>query len=63
MTFTLDNQAIFNIASNAMFYERINHVETDYYFIRENIVYWDITTYYVNTNDQLLDAFTKSLSF
>ena len=61
MTLICDNQATLHIASNLVFHEKMKHIEIDCHFICEKILSEIITTSFVNSNDQLVDVFTKSL--
>jgi len=45
-----------------VFHERTKYIEVDYHFIREKLEFGDITARFVNSNEQLADIFTKSLS-
>ena len=56
-----DNQTALHIASNPVFHERTKHIEVDCHFIREKIASGCVATSFVNSNDQLVDIFTKSL--
>ena len=53
MTFVYDNNVVFYISSNMVFYERAKYIEIDCHFICEKIVSVDIKTKFVNSKYQL----------
>lgn len=54
-----DNQPAVHIVINPICHERTKHIEVDSHFIRESIS--QLTRYFVRSQDQLVDIFTKSL--
>ena len=56
-----DNQTTLHISFNPVFHERTKQIEVDCPFIREKIASRCMTTSFVNSNDQLVNIFTKSL--
>ena len=61
MMLVCDNQTTLCIASNPFFHEMTKHIEVDCHFIREKIVSGCMTTSFVNSSDQLVNIFNKSL--
>ena len=61
MKLICDNQVALHISSNPVFHERIKHIKVNCHFIREKIASGCMTTSFVNSNNQLVDIFTKFL--
>ena len=59
MKLICDNQDVLHIASNLIFCQRTKHVENEYHFVQEKVLSSEITTGFVNSNDLLVDIFTK----
>ena len=59
LTLWCDNLSAISLASNPIFHARTEHIEIDYYFIREKVVNKDIVVRFINTRNQVADIFTK----
>lgn len=57
-----DNQAVLRVGSIPNHHDQINHVETDYHFIREQVQEGMVKLGHASTINHRTDVFTKQLS-
>ena len=57
-----DNVGRTHLCSNSIFHSRMKHVAIDFQFIHEQVQSGVLRVAHVSSEDQLVDAFTKSLS-
>ena len=57
-----DSQSAIYLAENLTFHARNKHVEVQYHFVHEKLLLGDINMQFVNTNNQVVDIFTKGFS-
>jgi hypothetical protein len=56
-----DNISNILLAYNPVYHARTKHIEVHYHFIREKILARKINLTHVNTENQVVDIFTKAL--
>ncbi|KAJ9564858.1 hypothetical protein OSB04_000824 [Centaurea solstitialis] len=56
-----DNTSAIAIANNSVLHSKTKHIEVRYHFIRDHVMNGDIELYFVPTEYQLADLFTKPL--
>ncbi len=56
-----DNISSILLANNLVYHARTKHIEVHYHFIREKVLTKEIGLIHVNTEDQVVDIFTKAL--
>ncbi len=56
-----DNISSILLANNPVYHARTKHIEVHYHFIREKVLAKEIDLIHVNTEDQVVDIFTKAL--
>jgi hypothetical protein len=56
-----DNESVIRMADNPVEHSRTKHIDIRYHFLRDHQQRRDIEIAYVNTNNQLVDIFTKPL--
>jgi hypothetical protein len=56
-----DNESAICMADNPVEHSRTKHIDIQYHFLRDHQQRGDIEITYVNTEDQLVDIFTKPL--
>jgi hypothetical protein len=57
-----DNNGAIALSKDPTFHSKVKHVDIRWHFIRERITDGQLAISYVNTNDNVADAFTKALS-
>ena len=58
-----DNTSIIHMIKNANKHSKTKHINIRYYFLRDHYEKGDIEIYYVSTDFQLADIFTKRLDY
>jgi hypothetical protein len=56
-----DNISSILLANNLVYHAKTKHIEVHYHFIREKVLAKEIDLIHVNTEDQIVDIFTKAL--
>ena len=56
-----DSQSAIFLMKDQMFHERTNHIDVQYYFVREIITRGDIVVSKISTHDNPADMMTKTL--
>jgi hypothetical protein len=56
-----DNINSILLANNPVYHATTKHIEVHYHFIREKVLVKEIDLIHVNTEDQVVDIFTKAL--
>ena len=58
----VDNQSAINLAKNPINHQRSKHIDVRYHFIRDEIQKGFISLFYVPSNENVADMFTKPVS-
>lgn len=56
-----DNQSAINLANNLVFHARTKHIELEHHFIREKMFDGTIEALEVQSEDNVVNIFTKSV--
>ena len=56
-----DNLGATYLSANPVFHARKNHIEIDFYFVRERVARKLLEIRFISTGDQVADGFTKPL--
>ena len=59
--FLCDNNGTLVLSSDPSFHAQVKHINVKYHYIRECVTANEIEVKYVNTKDNVADAFTKAL--
>jgi hypothetical protein len=57
-----DNMEAKYLASNPIFHGHMKHVEFDYHFVRDRVLKKLLEVWFISSDDQVADGFTKVLS-
>lgn len=57
-----DNEFALHIAFDQMFHEITKHIQIDYHFVRERVLWGDTVKRFVGSCDKFADIFTESLT-
>ena len=57
-----DNTSTINLSKNPIKYSRTKHIDIKHHFLRDHIQNGDISLEFIDTNNQLVDIFTKPLN-
>ena len=57
-----DNTSAINLAKNPITHSRSKHIDIKQHFLRDNVLKNEVPSYFVQTQDQLADMFTKPLA-
>ena len=58
-----DNTSAINISKNPIMHTKTKHIAIKYHFLRELVQDKEVRLEYVNTKEQIVDIFTKPLSY
>ena len=56
-----DNTSAINISKNPVMHSKTKHIPIKFHFLREQVTEKNIKLEYVETKEQIIDIFTKSL--
>jgi hypothetical protein len=61
-TIDCDNQSCVKLSKNPVFYDRSNHIEIKYHYIRDMVQRKTVHVQYLPTHEHIIDIFTKPLA-
>ena len=61
ITVYCDNTSAISLSKNPVMHSNTKHIPIKYHFLREKVVEKNIKLEYINTKEQIVDIFTKSL--
>jgi hypothetical protein len=56
-----DNESVVKLATNPVQHSRTKHIDIRHHFLRDHVGKEDISVYSIDTDDQLVNIFTKPL--